>query len=109
MNETNDGIIVEEENDLGEDAIQIEEHDQYQESEEHDQSMELPRISNYGTGVDRLEMIFYGKIYVHGQHRQLLVMKQKYDTSKDIDIYMSLEKYVMFTQMSSKKGIKQFE
>ena len=29
MNETNDGIIVEEENDLGEDAIQIEEHDQY--------------------------------------------------------------------------------
>ena len=66
MNETNDGIIVEEENDLGEDAIQI---------EEHDQSMELPRISNSGTGVDRLEMSFDGKSYVHGQHRQLLMTK----------------------------------
>ena len=52
------GISAAEENNLGKDAMESEENDQYEESEERDQSMERPRISNYGTGVDRLEIIF---------------------------------------------------
>ena len=55
--------------------MQSEDRDKSDESEDHYQPMELPRISNSGAGVDRLEMIFDGKIYVHGKHRQLLVMK----------------------------------
>ena len=43
MNETNDGISAEEENYLCRDAMQSEERDQYEESEERDQSMERPR------------------------------------------------------------------
>ena len=35
-------------------------------------------------------------------------MKEKYDTSKDIDKYMSLAHDVTVTQMSEKKGIKKF-
>ena len=35
-------------------------------------------------------------------------MKYKYDKSKDIDTYMTLSHDLMFTQMSAKKGIKQF-
>ena len=31
-----------------------EEWDQYEEIDEHDQSMERPRISNAGTGMDRI-------------------------------------------------------
>ena len=34
--------------------------------------------------------------------------KDKYDTSKDIDTYMTLANYFMFTQISSKKGIEKF-
>ena len=68
MNETNGGISAVEENDLGEDTMQSEQRKQYEESEESKQSMERPRISIAGTGVDRLGMIFDGKIYVHGQH-----------------------------------------
>ena len=59
--------------------------------------MELPSRYNSGTGVDRLEISFNGKIYAHGQHRQLLMMKDKYYTSKDSDTYMSLAHYVVFT------------
>ena len=70
--------------------------------------MEYPRRSNDGTDVDILETSFYGRIYVHGKHRQLLMMKEKYDTSKDFDIYMSLAHDVIVTQMSSKRGINQF-
>ena len=70
--------------------------------------MKRLRISNSGTGVDRIEMSFDGNIYVHGKHSQLLMMKEKYDTSKDIDTYMYLVHYVMFTQISSNKGINQF-
>ena len=84
--------------------MQSEESDQYEENEERNQSMERPRRSDSGTGVDRLEMIFDGKIYVHGKHLQLLTMKEKYDTSKDIDIYiyMSLAHDVVFTKISEK-------
>ena len=35
-------------------------------------------------------------------------MKEKYDTGDDIDTYMYLAHNVMFTQISAKKGIKQF-
>ena len=35
-------------------------------------------------------------------------MKENYDTSKDIATYMSLAHDVMFTKISSTKGIKQF-
>ena len=38
--------------------------------------MECPRRSNYGTGVDRMEMSFDRKSYVHGKHHQLLTMKE---------------------------------
>ena len=61
--------------------------------------MELLRRSNAGTCADRLYMSFYVKIYAHEQHHQLLTMKDKYDTCKDIDKYMSLEQDVMFTQI----------
>ena len=54
MNETNDRISAAEENYLGKDTMQSEERDQYEEIEEQDQSMERTRISNSGTGVDRL-------------------------------------------------------
>ena len=88
--------------------MQSEELNQHEEIYENDQSMERPRISNSGTGVDRLEMSFDGKRYVHGQHSQLLMIEEKYDTSKDIDTYISLAHDVMFTKMSAKKGIKNF-
>ena len=85
--------------------MQSEEHDKYEEIEERDQSMEHHIRSNAGTDVNILEMSFNEKIYVHGQNRQLLTMKDKYDTSKEIDTYMSLAHDVMFTQMSEKKRI----
>ena len=53
-------------------------------------------------------MIFDGKSYVHGKHRQLLMTKKKYDTSKDVDTYMSLANDVIFTHMSAKRVIKKF-
>ena len=53
-------------------------------------------------------MTLDGKIYVHVQHRQLLMTKEKYDTGKDIDTYMYVVHDVMFTQMPSKEGIKKF-
>ena len=56
--------------------MQSEKRDQSEESDERDQSMERPRISNSSTGADRLEMNFDGNIYEHGQHRQLLIMKE---------------------------------
>ena len=65
--------------------------------------MERPIRSSAGKGVDRLDMIFNGKSYVHGQHCQFLMMKNKYDASKDIDTYMSLAHDVMFTKMSEKR------
>ena len=108
MIEKSDGISAAEGNDLGKDAMKIEERDKYEESEVRGQSMEHPRISNAGTGVDTLEMNFDGKSYVHGQHHQFLMMKEKYDTSKDIDTHMYLANYVIFTQMTEKKGIKKF-
>ena len=58
MNETNDGIILVEGNYLGKYVMKSEQRGQSEESEEHDQSMELPIISNAGTGVDILEMSF---------------------------------------------------
>ena len=70
--------------------MQIEECNKYEENEERYQSMKSLIWSNAGTGVDRLEISFDGKIYVHGQHRQFLMMEDKYDTSKDIDTCMSL-------------------
>ena len=70
--------------------------------------MERPRRSNYGTGADRLEMSFDGERYVHGQYCQFLMMKEKFDTRKDIDTYISLANDVMFTQISAKNGTKQF-
>ena len=36
------------------------------------------------------------------------MMKNKYDTNKYIDTYMSLAQDGMFKKMSAKKGIKQF-
>ena len=82
MNEKNYGISAAEENDLGEYAIQSEERYQYEKSEDYDQSTEHTRGSNYGTGVDRPEMSFDGKSYVHRQYSQFLMMKDKYDTNK---------------------------
>ena len=80
--------------------MQSEERTQYDECEECDQSMERPRRSNYGTRVDRLEISFDVKRYVHGQHFQLLMMKEKYDIGKDINICMSLAHDVMFALIS---------
>ena len=65
--------------------------------------MEFPKRSNAVTGMNRLEIRFDVKRYVHGQHRQLLRTKEKYDTSKCIDTYMSLAYDVMFKQMSEKR------
>ena len=62
--------------------------------------MEQPRRSNYGTGVDRIEMIFDGKIYVPGKHPQLLTTKEKYYTSKEIGTYKYLAHDIMFTKIS---------
>ena len=53
-------------------------------------------------------MGFNGKIYVHVQRCQFLMMIDKYDTSKDIDTHMYLANYVIFTQISEKKGIKHY-
>ena len=75
MNETNDRISVSEENDFGDYSMQNGKRDQSEESEESDQSIERPRRSNYGTGVDRQGMSFDEKRYVHGLHGQLLMMK----------------------------------
>ena len=75
MNEKNDVIITVEGNYLGVDIMQSEERDEYEESEKREQSMEIMRRANSGTGMDRLEMIFDGKRYVHGQHYQFLLMK----------------------------------
>ena len=61
------------------------------------------------TGVDRLEMSFDGKSYVHGQHRQLLMMKDKYDTNKYIDTYIYREHDVMFTKMLAKRESNSLE
>ena len=58
--------------------------------------------------MDRPEISFDGKIYVYRKHRQLLIPKKKYDTSKETDTHISLAHDVMLTQISSKKGIKQF-
>ena len=44
-------------------------------------------------------MIFDGKIYVHGQYLQFLMMEEKDDTRKDVDTYMSLAHDVMITKM----------
>ena len=71
--------------------------------------MECLKRSNAVTVVDRLEKSFYVKIYAHGQHHQFLMIKNKYDTSKDIDKYMSLAHDLIFTLMSSKNGIKGLE
>ena len=60
MIEKNDGISTAEEDDLCEDAMQSEQREQSEESQDRDQSMERPRVSNTGTGVDRLGMSFYG-------------------------------------------------
>ena len=57
--------------------------------------MERPRRSNDGTGVDRLEIIFDGKSYVHEQHCQLLMMQEKHDTGKDIYTCTSLSHDIM--------------
>ena len=62
--------------------------------------MEQSRRSNFGTGVDRIEMAFYGKIYVHGQKPQILSTEDKYDTSKKKDTYKALAYDVMFTEIS---------
>ena len=65
--------------------------------------MECTRISNSGTGVDRLEMSFDGKSYVHGKHHQLLMTEEKYYTSNTIDTYMSLAHDVVFTKITEKR------
>ena len=65
--------------------------------------MDCPERSNAGIVVYRLEMIFDRKRYVHGQHFQLLTMKEKYDTSKDIDTYMYLAHDVIYTPMPEKR------
>ena len=65
--------------------------------------MECPRGLNSGTGVDRLEIIFHGEIYVHGQHHQLFMMKDKYDTTKYIDTYMSMH-MILCSHKCQKKG-----
>ena len=44
-------------------------------------------------------MSFDGEIYVNGQHRQLLMMIETYDTSKYVVTYMSLTHDAMFTKM----------
>ena len=59
--------------------------------------------------MDILEMSFDGKIYVHGQHRQLLMTKEKYDTSKDNDTYMSLAHDVVFTKITEKRESNMLE
>ena len=69
--------------------------------------MERTRRSNPGTGMDRLETSFDGKSFVHGKYCQLLTTKEKYDTIKDIDKYMSLVHDFMFKYISGKMGIKQ--
>ena len=58
--------------------MQSEDRDKSDESEDHYQPMELPSRYNSGTGVDRLEISFNVKIYAHGQHCQLLMIKDKY-------------------------------
>ena len=64
MNETNYGISVTKENDLGKDAIISEDCGQSDESEECDQSMERPRRPDFGKSVDRPEISFDGKTYL---------------------------------------------
>ena len=82
--------------------MKSEERDQYEEREDHDQSMERPRRSNSGTVMYIFEINFDGKIYVHGQHHQFLATKEKYYTRKDIDTYMYLAHDIMFTKFSEK-------
>ena len=67
-----------------------------------------PRMTNAGTGVDRLQMHFDGKTYTHENERQFLIVDEDYNKDKDINTYYSIACGVMFTQMSAKKGIKMF-
>ena len=63
---------------------------------------------NSGSGVERLEMSFYGKSYSHNTHCKFMMIKEKYNVNEDVYKYQSLSQKVMFTKMNSKKGIKLF-
>ena len=67
-----------------------------------------PVRRNAGTGIDRLEMSFAGKMYSHSKHKQFLMFKAKYDNQNDMNNFQAAAHNVMFTQMNAKKGIKQF-
>jgi hypothetical protein len=77
-------------------------------AEESTQATMRPVRSNAGTGVNRLEMSFDGKMYTHSKHRQFLMMKEKYNKANDFDNFQTIANSVMFTQMNAKKGIKLF-
>ena len=58
--------------------------------------------------MDRIEINSDEKSYVHRQHRQFLMTKERYDTSKDIDTHIYIAQDIMFTKIPAKEIIKQF-
>ena len=60
------------------------------ESEERVSSHGRPVRENSGSGVECLEISFDGKSYSHNNHRQFMMIKQKYNVNDYIDAYQSL-------------------
>ena len=114
-NEEDDVLINDEEN-LGSIEENEEEDDNINngikstESEERKSSEIEERVSSYGrptrensgSGVERLEMSFYGNSYSHNTHRQFMMIKEKYNVNEDVDTYQSPPQKLMFTKMNAK-------
>ena len=64
--------------------------------------------ANASNGVEKLNMTFKGKHYPSITKKQLLILKKNNITEKK-DSYYHKAIGVMFTQMSAKVGIKQFD
>ena len=92
-----------------------ENHDQKNESIEKDKnegayrrSNLRPSRSNAGKGVEILNMTFKGKHYPSVTKKKFLMLK-KNNIAEKKDSYFHKAIGVMFTQMSTKEGIKQFD
>ena len=55
------------------------------ESEERVSSHGRPVRENSGSGLECLEISFYGKSYSHNTHQQFMMIKEKYKVNEDVD------------------------
>ena len=72
----------------------------------------IPRRANAGAGVERLQMDFHGKGYQAKQEYNFITNSASKETNggagDSTDTYTKLACEVVFTQMTAKKGFKQF-